>query len=243
MIILIKKKKVIYTVIAAIFIFISIGSLKVCGIDINKTEKKNKIVIDAGHGGEDPGAVSFFSELKEKDANLEIALKLKEGMEKEGYEVIMTRTEDKLIYDDSAKSLSQKRKQDLMNRKKIMDESNANVVVSIHLNKFSIEKYRGAQMIYSIAPLESRELAYFLQKSFKDNIDLQNDREPQLRDGKDNVPIIIKNSKVPTVIVECGFISNKEEEKNLRDSIYREKIVYAIKIGIKNYVESKTENN
>lgn len=190
------------------------------------------VVIDAGHGGEDPGAVSEFSGAKEKDITLIIAEKTKALLEEAGYKVVMTRTEDILNYDDENASMTKKRRQDLLKRKKIMDESGADIVVSIHLNAFTDEKYSGAQVFYTKESLSSKKLAMSLQQAFRDTVDPENEREA-LKKNEDI--IITKNCKVTTVVAECGFLSNQEEEARLTDDSYQSKLALAIKKGIDGY--------
>ncbi len=196
------------------------------------------VVLDAGHGGEDPGAVSNFSGLKEKDVTLIIANKAKALLEEAGYKVIMTRTEDVLNYDDENASMTKKRRQDLLKRKKIMDESGADIVVSIHLNAFTDEKYCGAQVFYTKESLSSKKLAMSIQQAFREVVDSNNEREA-LKKNEDI--IITKNCKITTVIAECGFLSNQEEEALLCDDAYRDKIAAAIKRGIDSYFTVSTE--
>jgi len=196
---------------------------------------KRKVVIDAGHGGEDPGAVSDYSGLKEKDVNLSIAKKVQKLLEADNYEVIMTREEDVLIYQEGTTSETEMRRQDLTRRKKLIDESGADIVVSIHLNKFPQPQYFGAQTFYPPNSPESKRLAECLQKSIK-NIDPNNKRQAHL----EKKPfILMKNLKVPTVFVECGFLSNPEEEKKLAQEEYQLKLAAAIKQGIDEYFSSK----
>lgn len=192
------------------------------------------VVIDAGHGGEDPGAVSDYSGLSEKEVNLEIALKVRDLLEKENYKVIMTRTEDMLKYNATLTNIVQKRREDLLTRKKIMDESGADIVVSIHLNKFPQTKYFGAQTFFPPNSPESQRLARSIQQEIRDKIDPENKREALVK--KDSI-IILKNLKTPTTIVECGFLSNEDEEKKLRTKEYQEQIAVAIARGIQNYFE------
>ncbi len=196
-----------------------------------KTAEQRIIVIDAGHGGEDPGKVSSFSGLKEKDLNLSIALKVKELLEKDQYNVIMTREEDKLVYKEGTTDIYYKRLQDLTRRKEIMDNSGAQIVVSIHANSFTQPQYYGAQTFYPADSPESKKLAECIQKSLRDNVDKNNKRQPEIKQPI----VIIKNLKTPTTIVECGFLSNPEEEQKLRTEEYQAKIAEAIKKGIDNY--------
>jgi N-acetylmuramoyl-L-alanine amidase len=190
------------------------------------------VILDPGHGGEDPGKVSEYSDLKEKDVNLKIALKTKELLESEDFTVIMTRQEDKLEYSEGTTNIIQKRRQDLTRRKKMMDEGGAAIVVSIHLNGFPEKQYFGAQTFYPPDSPDSTKLANILQKSIKEICDPANNRQPQLK--KDPI-IILSDLKTPTAIVECGFLSNAEEEKKLGMEEYQDKLASAIADGIKNY--------
>ncbi len=234
MIIVVKRTNII--LVGLIFVLlVAIFSLNV---DTGKTastakvENQKTVIIDAGHGGEDPGKVSNYSDLKEKDVNLKIALKAKELLEQEDYTVIMTRQEDKLEYSEGTTNITEKRRQDLTRRKKIMDESGAAIVVSIHLNGFPETQYFGAQTFYPPNSPESRKLAELIQQSVKAHGDPQNNRQPQLK--KDPI-IILNNLKTPTAIVECGFLSNAAEEKKLGTEEYQNHLAAAIVEGIKSY--------
>ncbi|NJD01127.1 MAG: cell wall hydrolase [Ruminiclostridium sp.] len=234
MIVVVKKNNIILIGL----IFILLATLYSLNLDTGRTisttvsENQKTIIIDAGHGGEDPGKVSNYSNLREKDINLIIALKTRELLEKENYTVIMTRQEDRLEYTEGTTNIIEKRRQDLNRRKKIMDESGAAIVVSIHLNGFTETQYHGAQTFYPPNSVESKRLAEILQKSLKDTCDPENKREPQLK--KDPI-IILANLKTPTVIVECGFLSNGGEEKKLGEKGYQDKLAVAITAGIQEY--------
>ena len=190
------------------------------------------IIVDAGHGGEDPGKVSSYSDLKEKDLNLKITFKLKDLLEKAGYKVILTRAEDKLVYSEGTTNIYDKRKQDLTRRKEIMDGSGAQIVVSIHMNSYTEAQYYGAQTFYPPDSTDSLRLATSIQQSMREMLDKKNKRDPQLK--KDQI-VILKDLKTPTTIVECGFLSNAAEEKKLGTDEYQSKIAEAIKAGIDNY--------
>lgn len=196
----------------------------------NKTTEKRNVIIDAGHGGEDPGKISN-SGLKEKELNLSIALKVKELLEKDQYNVIMTRQEDKLVYSQGTTDIYYKRLQDLTRRKEIMDNSGADIVVSIHTNSFPQAQYYGAQTFYPADSPESKKLAECIQKSMRENVDKSNEREPQLKQPI----VIIKDLKTPTTIVECGFLSNAAEEQKLGTEEYQTTLAEAIKKGIDSY--------
>lgn len=235
MIVVIRKSNIL--LVGLIFLLlITIYSLNVGAGEtapVTMSEKLQKIImLDPGHGGEDPGKVSEYGSNKEKDLNLDIALKTKDLLEKEGYKVIMTRTEDVLVYQPGTTNVVQKRKQDLLRRKKMMDEDGADIVVSIHMNGFGETKYYGAQTFFPPSSQESQKLALSLQKSLKENLDNENNRQPQ---AKKEPIIILKNFKTTTTIVECGFLSNAEEDKKLESDEYRSRVAFAIKEGIKGY--------
>ncbi|HHW47560.1 MAG TPA: cell wall hydrolase [Clostridiaceae bacterium] len=235
MIVIIRKNNVllvglIFLLLIAIY-SLNVGTGEATPVT-NPQNAQKTVIIDAGHGGEDPGVVSSYSGIKEKDLNLEIAFMTKEFLEKDGFKVIMTRTEDKLEYQPGTTSVTQKRKQDLQRRKKIMDEGGADIVVSIHMNGFTESQYYGAQTFYPPNSPESQRLATEIQKALREIVDPQNGRQPQLK--KEPI-IILRDLKTPTTIVECGFLSNTEEEKKLQTKEYKEKLALAIKEGIKNY--------
>ncbi|QNU67532.1 N-acetylmuramoyl-L-alanine amidase [Ruminiclostridium herbifermentans] len=196
------------------------------------------VILDAGHGGEDPGAVSDYSGLKEKDVNLNIVMLIKDLLEKDNYKVILTRDSDQLVYGTETKNILQKRREDLTRRKQIMDESGADIVVSIHLNKFAQTKYHGAQTFFPPNSPTSQKLATEIQNSIRLNVDNTNDRVALVK--KDQI-MILKNLKTTTVIVECGFLSNADEEKKLATEEYQGKLAKAIKVGIDSYFKGSSE--
>ncbi len=196
------------------------------------TQAGKTVVLDAGHGGEDPGAVSKFSGAKEKDITLAIVLETQKLLEADGYTVILTRSEDILNYTDMDLSMTGKRRQDLQARKKVMDESGADIVVSIHLNAFTDQRYSGAQTFYTKQSVSSKKLAIALQDALRAHLDESNTREALL---KAEDILITKNCKVTTTIVECGFLSNEAEEQRLVNADYQKRIAQAIKLGIDEY--------
>jgi len=198
------------------------------------------VILDAGHGGEDPGAVSDYSGLREKDINLNIVMLVKNLLEKDNYKVILTRDSDQLIYSAETKNILQKRREDLTRRKQIMDESGADIVVSIHLNKFAQTKYHGAQVFFPPNSPDSQKLANELQGAIRLNVDNTNDRAALVK--KDQI-MILKNLKTTTVVVECGFLSNSDEEKKLATEEYQNKLAAAIKDGVDNYFKVKSQKS
>lgn len=234
MILLIKRKNV---VLILLILFLSVAIFSLDGrndqLALAATNQyKATIVLDAGHGGEDPGAVSNYSGIAEKDINLRIALLLKNLLEQENYRIILTRQEDILNYQAGTKNITEKRRQDLTGRKKLIDGSNADIAVSIHLNKFEDPQYCGAQTFYPPGSPESERLAKTIQDSLKSLVNPSNTRVALVK--KDRI-VILKDLKVPTALVECGFLSNSQEEALLRDVDYQEKIADAIKLGIDAY--------
>lgn len=190
------------------------------------------IVLDAGHGGIDPGASSNDGSILEKDINLAITLKLKKLIESSGGLVILTRDNDSSLYEESGnKTIRQKYNENLRNRKAIIDESNADMFVSIHLNAFTETKYSGAQTFYPENKEDSKELATCIQDELKRVVDNSNNRVIKPRD---NI-YLLKESKMPSVLIECGFLSNEKESKLLDSDEYQEKLAWAIYSGIQKY--------
>ena len=191
----------------------------------------NKVIgIDPGHGGVDPGAVSK-SGVKEDEINLEIALNLKRLIEQSGGIVIMTRTDDEGLYSKEAKTLRQMKTEDLHKRKEIIEEADCDIFLSIHLNSFIRKSYYGAQTFFKKGSEEGERLATIIQEELRNILDKNNKRQPQERDDV----FLLNEISVPSVLVECGFLSNEKEADLLQDPLYQEKIAWAIYIGIMNY--------
>lgn len=188
------------------------------------------IILDAGHGGEDQGAESKNGTTEAK-TNLAITLKVQKLLEQSGCNVILTRSDDKAIYDVDAKTLRQKKSSDIKNRVKIGNESSADIFVSIHLNKIPQNQYYGWQTFYKNGNEQGKKLAASIQNSLNQAIEKENKRVPL---KIDNV-YIIKNVEIPTSIVECGFLSNEEEEKQLMNEEYQDKLAWGIYTGIISY--------
>lgn len=187
------------------------------------------ILIDAGHGGVDPGKTT--DTVQEKDINLSIARKLEKELSDIGYNTIMTRTEDVGLYQESDKN---KKRADLKKRCEIANGSGADIMVSIHQNSFSNGGASGAQVFYYTYSAAGKELAGYLQQSFKENLDVSNKRVEK----PDKTYYLLLHSGIPTVIAECGFITNAGELGRLLDEDYQERIVEAIIIGINKYFAS-----
>lgn len=186
------------------------------------------VVIDAGHGGADPGKVGINGSL-EKDINLEIAEKLKKFLEAEDVEVIMTRTDGNGLYDENA---SNKKVQDMKRRIAIIEEAQPEIVVSIHQNSYHEEYVHGAQVFYYTGSATGKKLAELIQECFVAGVDPENKREVKANDSY----YLLKKTSRPIVIVECGFLSNREEEEKLNSEIYQEKAAWAVHMGVMRYL-------
>ena len=167
----------------------------------------------------------------EAETNLKIALKLQNLLEQSGCTVILTRSDENAIYDIDSKTLRQKKISDIRNRVKIGNESSADIFVSIHLNKIPQQQYYGWQCFYKNKNEQSEKLAKCLQRGLNTAIQKENNRVSKTID---NI-YIIKNVEIPTTIVECGFLSNPEEEKKLLDDGYQNKLAWGIYNGIVDY--------
>ncbi len=194
-------------------------------------EEKTCIVIDAGHGGTDPGKIGINGK-KEKDINLQIAKELKKKLEKEGIEVVMTRESDEGLYNSSSRN---KKVDDMKKRCKIIDEAKPVFTISIHQNSYPEEYVKGAQVFYYGQSQEGKELAEILQESMVQQLDKENHRTAKANESY----YLLKKTESPTVIVECGFLSNSEEAKLLADKDYQKKVAEAIHTGIKKYLKEE----
>lgn len=194
-----------------------------------------RVVIDAGHGGED-GGTSGDDGTREKDINLEIATLVNDILSASGVSCVMTRTEDKLLYDaygDLSDYTGKKKVYDLKNRVRIAGENPDAVLVSIHMNAFSSKKYSGLQVYYSPNDARSATLAGLVQGTVRQYIQPDNDRETK-RAGSSIY--LLNRVRAPGILVECGFLSNDEECKNLNDPAYRQKLALAISSAIMEYL-------
>lgn len=200
--------------------------------------QKQKIIIDAGHGGEDGGA--SVGDVLEKDINLRIALILRDMLTANGFDVTMVRDSDISVYSDGADSLSEKKTSDLYNRVDLFNKDENNLVVSIHQNKFDNAKYSGAQVFYSKNHSESQELAEKIRNAVV--LLLQPDNTRELKPATKDI-FILDKATVPAVIVECGFLSNDEEREKLITTDYQKKMAYAIMLGITDYCSKKSSDS
>lgn len=198
---------------------------------VEQEKKKNCVVIDAGHGGADPGKVGINGAL-EKDINLEIARKLKVFLEQADIEVVLTRDSDMGLYDENA---SNKKVQDMKRRVEIIETSEPVMTVSIHQNSYHEEYVHGAQTFYYANSEQSKLLAEKIQMLLLEEIDGGNTRVAKSNDSY----YLLKKTSTPIVIVECGFLSNNEEAEKLSSDYYQEKLAWAIHLAILQYINGQ----
>lgn len=195
---------------------------------VASVENSSVVVVDAGHGGVDGGVVAPYSKVKESELNLMVAKSLRHTLKKSGYGVVMTRKGGEGLYDggDRNKKLSDMRK-----RKEIILSSSPDLVVSVHQNFYPSPAARGAQVFYSADSEESKRAAEIIQASL-------NDALSGSRSAKSADYYLLTCSEFPSVLVECGFLSNAEEERLLLSPVYRERIAYALYVGIATFLHS-----
>lgn len=198
--------------------------------DGQKAEKKvtrrgegKTVVLDPGHGGNDPGKVGTDS-VKEKDVNLQIAMKTKKLLEKEGVRVIMTRDKDQDLAGDSDHN---RKVQDMKARVKLINDAMPALTVSIHQNSYQDPSVKGAQVFYYSHSKEAERAAEILKQALL-TVEESGTREKKAADSY----YLLKKTEVPVVIVECGFLSNPEEAKRLTDSAYQKELAKAVAEGI-----------
>lgn len=191
-------------------------------------------LIDPGHGGTFPGRVN--DNVLEKDINLDIALKLDQLLEETGAQVVMTRRSDiDLIPQESKEQkLLLQQRDDLEQRVQIGKQAQADYMISIHCNSIPNEKWRGAQTFYNPDDPESKALAEAIQQMLTSQL---GDYERTALPREDTY--LFRNATVPTVIVECGFLSNKEEAASLQDSAYQQELAWAVYMGIHNHLAAQ----
>lgn len=231
--IVLTKRKIRITILIVFFLVFGVTFLndKKEGVPTVSLPVSGKtVVIDAGHGKPDEGAQSSRG-TTEAETNLKIALKLQNLLEQSGSSVILTRSDENAIYDLDAKTLKQKKISDIHNRVKIGNESSADIFVSIHLNKIPQQQYDGWQTFYNVQNQDGQKLAVAIQNNLNKAIQKENNRVAK---SIDNI-YIVKHIEIPTTIVECGFLSNPDEEKKLLEDEYQNRLAWGIYNGIIDY--------
>lgn len=189
--------------------------------------RKNTVIIDAGHGGSDPGKVGT-GDILEKEINLAIAKKVETQLKKEKIKVIMTREEDRMLTGDAD---SGSKAQDMKERVELINKELPQIAVSIHQNSYQDASVHGAQVFYYSGSQEGERAAGIMQNALL-AFDADNTRQPKANDTY----YLLRRTQVPTIIVECGFLSNPEEAGNLCLDEYQEKVAQAICQGILEFI-------
>lgn len=200
---------------------------------VENGREKKLVVVDAGHGGNDPGKVGVDDSL-EKDINLIIAKKVQSFLGQQDVEVIMTRETDKGLYEEKT---SNKKAQDLKNRCSLINGAEPDCVVSIHQNSYHEEYVNGAQVFYYSNSEEGKALAEIMQSKLVSYIDPKNHRLAKPNDSY----YLLKKTSAPIVIVECGFLSNWEEAKKLQEESYQNQVAWAVSMGVLEYLSEATK--
>ncbi len=231
----VKRKKLVVISIFLVTILTFIFCFSVLAIRPTvEIPDKVKIVLDAGHGGIDGGVSGVNTLIKESELNLIIVKKLEKYLISSGFSVILTRSSDAGLYGVATKN---RKKKDMQKRSEIINKVKPSLVVSIHMNQFSLSTRRGAQVFYNKNDENSKKLASCVQESF-------NNMENSSRECSALVGdyYILNCSKYPSIIAECGFLSNPEDEALLITDEYQELIAYAIFKGIVEFLVSPTFN-
>lgn len=237
-------KAVVAAVILIFFIFLILFSYytdyknKLLGV-FSTNLRISTVIVDAGHGGADGGAVALDGSA-EKVINLQISQKLASLLRLYGFNVIMTREDDDSIHDESAETLRQKKVSDIHNREKIINENPDAIFISIHQNKFDDSSVHGTQVFYSKNNPLSLVLAQNIQNTVAQN--LQKDNYRKIKQSGTEI-YLLYHSQIPSVMVECGFVSNYEDLQNLKNEEYQKKIAQSIADGIIKYYKEQDENN
>ncbi len=221
-------RSAVMLIAAAVFVAFCVSASS--GIAKKDTTKRQTVIIDAGHGGFDGGATAPDG-TSEKDINLAVSLKLKKILTLYGYDVIMLRDTDTALNTEGDTTRSKKRS-DIMNRYAVMEANPDSIYLCIHQNNFSASYCHGAQMFYCKSTDGSKELAECIQTSLKA---VQPDNDRVIKPCTDDV-YLIYNAKTTALLVECGFLSNRDDLLNLKNEEYQMKLAFAISSGLNNYM-------
>lgn len=236
------KRVICQTLIAILFLIIFIASAALFallafsdGPATNTTASPiHTVIIDAGHGGEDGGAVGNDGTC-EKALNLDIAFVLQDMLRAEGINVIMTRTEDILLYDPNEDYQGRKKVLDLKSRLKISQDNPDSLFISIHMNAFPQKKYDGLQVYYPLEDASSKQLATIIQQTTKQYLQSNNMRRP--KGAGSNIYLLDENPN-RSILIECGFLSNDAECARLNTAEYRQQLSLVIYNSIMKYISS-----
>ena len=229
MLITIKPKPFIALLLSLVISFLlSFGLYRITKVDAI-ARFSYTIVVDAGHGGRDAGASGINTGAKESDINLSIAKKLQQYLSDFGFNVVMTRQNQDGLY---SQNVSNYKKDDMAKREKIIEKNKPNMLISIHQNSYSTISEKGAQSFYEQTNELSKNLSECIQNQLINNL-------PNARKNCNKGDyFLLKNKTIPCSIVECGFLSNPDEESLLITEDYQQKVAYAIFCGVINYLNN-----
>ena len=225
----VKKRNIIISfvlVITLLTFFLCFGAIVKNNSD-NVLATGYKIVIDAGHGGIDAGVTGTVSKVKESDLNLAVSKKLEKYVKDAGFMAVLTRKTEAGLYGLATSNL---KKKDMLKRKEIINSEKPTLVISIHMNKFSVSSRRGAQVFYKEGDAKGTLLAKSIQNAFNNM-----EESPRQSSALKGDYYILNCSSYPSVIAECGFLSNPEDEALLITEEYQDKVAYTIFKGIIEY--------
>lgn len=222
------KKRTLCVILAGVILICSVVGVCYVVRATSSPKPQYTIVIDAGHGGRDGGAIGKVTGITESRLNLDYALTLKDMCEEFGFDVVLTRSTMDGLYDENA---SNKKKSEMEKRKDIINNSNADIMISLHMNSFPLTSAEGAQVFYANGSGQGMTLAKDVQTSICKSFE----------NARSYVTVgdyfVLNYSNIPSVLVECGFLSNPNEERLLQQKDYRENFCYSILAGIINYFE------
>ena len=227
MFILIRRKTVFFCFFLALLL-ISSGFLFKNDKPVN-SQNSNTIVVDAGHGGVDGGALGLYG-IVEKELNLEIAKKVERLLSDKGFFVVMTRNEDVSIHSEGKKTIKEKKTSDLTNRAELANKIGAKLYVSIHLNTYEQESISGAQVFYK----NNDEIGKSYAKKITESIKSLDEKNKRVEKILPNPNLLFKKLQIPAVLIECGFISNNNDALLLKDEEYQQRLAEKIVEGIAN---------
>lgn len=218
----IKINKMLVLICFLLIVYVVLASIDYSKKTSADSYKTPFILIDAGHGGVDGGCVGNKTNVKESDLNLEYAFSLKKCFESMNYKVELIRS--------TQLALCQDKSEDMQKRKEIIEKSNCDIFISIHMNKFSLQSSKGAQIFYKMEDDKSKNLAESVKDLLVKNV--KNARKLALSGDF----LVLNSAKCPAILIECGFLSNPEEEINLQKVEYRENLCYQIFCGVMKYL-------
>lgn len=222
------KKRTLCVILVGIILICSVVGVCYAVKAASSPKPQYTIVIDAGHGGRDGGAVGDITGITESELNLKYALQLKELCNTFGIGVVLTRSDMNGLYDETSQN---KKKSEMEKRKNIINSSGADLMISIHMNSFALSSTQGAYVFYAKGDEEGKFLASSIQESLCQTFD----------NARKYVSIgdyfVLNYSKIPAALIECGFLSNPSDEKKLQDDEYCQTFCYAILVGILSYLK------